>query len=74
MKKRCLNTIEAAAYIGLSGEFLRKARVNGPSNNGTPAPQFIKLGRCVRYLIEDLDQYLDRQTKLICLAEQYIAV
>jgi predicted DNA-binding transcriptional regulator AlpA len=29
----------------------------------TPAPPFIKIGRSIRYLKEDLDKWLDEQPK-----------
>ena len=71
MNKRGFNTVEAAYYIGMSEEYLRKARVTGPSSNGAPAPRFIKLGRCVRYLQDDLDAFLDNQIKCLTLAEAH---
>jgi hypothetical protein len=49
-----LNDIDAARYVGLSCGFLRAARVgrcNGPS--------YIRAGRAVRYLISDLDVWLE---------------
>ena len=69
MDKRSYSTAEAACYIGMSEEFLRRARINGPSTNGAPSPKFIKLGRCVRYIKNDLDGFLDCQVKYHSLAE-----
>lgn len=61
---RVLNEIETAEYIGMSRSYLRQARMEGRRQNYTPAPPFIKIGRAVRYLKEDLDLWLDEQTKL----------
>jgi predicted DNA-binding transcriptional regulator AlpA len=58
--KRVLTEIETARYIGMSRSFLRQARMNGSRQSRTPAPPFIKIGRSVRYLIEELDQWLDQ--------------
>lgn len=62
--KRSFTEQEAATYIALSRSFLRQSRMTGPLQSGIPAPKFIKLGsRTIRYLIEDLDQYLDQFEK-----------
>jgi predicted DNA-binding transcriptional regulator AlpA len=57
--KRVLSEIEASEYICMSRSYLRQARMEGNRDNRTPAPPFIKIGRSVRYLIEDLDCWLD---------------
>lgn len=57
--KRALTEVETAEYIGMSRSFLRQSRMEGNRENRTPAPPFIKIGRSVRYLIEDLDNWLD---------------
>jgi len=67
--KRGFTTEETAYYIGMSVDFLKQARVRGRTINGAQAPTFIKLGRCVRYLREDLDRFLDDQKKYLTLAE-----
>lgn len=64
MAPRALTEIETAAYIGMSRSYLRQARMEGHRENRTPAPPFIKVGRAVRYLREDLDCWLDKQQKL----------
>ena len=58
--KRALTEREAAVYTGMSTSFLRQARSNGDRLNRTPAPRHIKIGRSVRYLLEDLDSWLDQ--------------
>lgn len=57
--KRALTEQETAEYIGMSRSFLRQSRMEGNRENRTPAPKFIKIGRAVRYLKEDLDIWLD---------------
>ncbi len=56
--KRVLTEQETAIYIGMSRSYLRQARMSGNRDNHTPAPPFIKIGRAVRYLREDLDTWL----------------
>ena len=51
---------EAAEYVGLSRATLRKGRMDGPRNKRCPTPPFLKLGRAIRYLKKDLDQYLEQ--------------
>ena len=53
---RGLSTALAAQYLGLSESFLNKARVN---QTKLPGPAFIRFGRRVVYLRENLDAYLD---------------
>lgn len=53
-----LKEMEAARYIGMSRSFLAQARMDGQRTNRTPAPPFIKIGRSVRYLRQDLDNWL----------------
>ncbi|MFT6909727.1 MAG: putative DNA-binding transcriptional regulator AlpA [Oleiphilaceae bacterium] len=62
--KRVLTEIETSQYIGMSRSFLRQARMEGNRDSRTPAPPFIKIGRSVRYLKEDLDNWLDSFSKL----------
>ena len=61
---RALSELEAAQYIGMSRSFLAQSRMEGHRYNRTQAPSFIKIGRSVRYLREDLDQWLDNFYKL----------
>lgn len=48
----------AAEYIGVSRSFLRQNRMDGNRENRTPGPAFVKFGRTIRYLKEDLDTWL----------------
>ncbi len=54
---RCLRTIEAAAYIGLSKSTLEKLRVTGGG------PSYSALGRVVVYRIEDLDAWVSARKR-----------
>ena len=47
------NTAKAATFIGIALTTLEKTRVYGGG------PRFRRLGRSIRYRIEDLDAYLD---------------
>jgi len=67
---RALNELDTAKYIGMSRSYLAQARMDGNRNNRTPAPPFIKIGRSVRYLREDLDQWLDAFFKLEHLGQE----
>ena len=62
--KRALSEVETSEYIGMSRSFLRQSRMEGNRATRTPAPPFIKIGRSVRYLREDLDNWLASFTKL----------
>ena len=57
-KHRLLTEKQAAPYIGMSRSFLRQSRMNGKRQNRTPGPPFLKIGRKVLYLAEDLDAWL----------------
>ena len=58
--KRAFTTAEASQYIAMSESFLRQARIDGERENRTPGPPFVKIGRSVRYLKQDLDDWLER--------------
>lgn len=62
--QRALSEKEASTYIGMSRSFLRQSRMDGNRMGRTPAPPFIKIGRSVRYLREDLDSWLESFSKL----------
>ena len=58
--KRVFKEAEAANYICMSRSFLSQDRMNGVLVNRTPGPKFIRIGRSVRYLKDDLDAWLDQ--------------
>lgn len=62
--QRALTEKQAAAYIGMSRSFLAQSRMDGLRANRTPAPPYIRIGRSVRYLLDDLDGWLDQFRKL----------
>lgn len=53
-----LNDVEAAAYIGMSPMFLRRARSEGQVGNRTPAPEYVEIGSSVRYERSELDRWI----------------
>ena len=55
-----LTDVEAARYIGMSVAFLRLSRCEGTYGNRTPGPPYYKIGRSVRYKLEDLDAWLQK--------------
>ena len=57
-KHRLLTEKQAAPYIGMSRSFLRQSRMNGKRQNRTAGPPFLKIGRKVLYLADDLDDWL----------------
>lgn len=70
LQKQALTEVEAANNIGMSRSFLAQARMEGQRDNRTPAPPFIKIGRAVRYLRHDLDQWLNKLQKLDHLGQE----
>lgn len=62
--KKVLSEIETAEYIGMSRSFLRQSRMEGNRASRTPAPPFVKIGRSVRYIKDDLDNWLNSLQKL----------
>ncbi|MCC5827498.1 helix-turn-helix domain-containing protein [Alkalimonas sp.] len=69
LNKKALSEIETAEYIGMSRSFLRQSRMEGNRKYRTPAPPFVKIGRSVRYLKDDLDRWLDGLHRLEHLSE-----
>ncbi|WP_019677706.1 helix-turn-helix transcriptional regulator [Arsukibacterium perlucidum] len=67
--KKVLSEIETAEYIGMSRSFLRQSRMEGNRASGTPAPPFVKIGRSVRYIKDDLDNWLNSLQKLEHLSQ-----
>lgn len=64
IQPRVLSEREACRYIGMSRSFLAQSRMEGKRDNRTPAPPFIKIGRAVRYLRDDLDRWLEQFHRL----------
>jgi len=57
-KSRLLTEPEAASYLGVSRQFLRKSRIDGNRVNHADAPPFIRAGRMIRYDIHDLESWI----------------
>jgi len=49
----------AAEYIGVAAISLRQGRCEGRRENRMPPPPYIKLGRKILYLKDDLDRWLE---------------
>lgn len=64
MSKAAFTEKETAEYISMSSSYLRQSRMDGDRKNRTPAPPWLKIGRTVRYLKEDLDTWLLKHKKL----------
>lgn len=64
IQPKLLSEEQASQYICMSRSYLRQSRMEGNRENRTPAPPFIKIGRSVRYLKDDLDKWLENFTKL----------
>ena len=61
-----MTTGEAAHYLGMSKSALDKARITGELF-GTKPPEFVRFGRAIRYVKNELDDWLatlPRQTTL----------
>ena len=57
MKSDLVTTSEAAGYLGMKRNTLEIWRVKG---NG---PKFLKLGRLVKYRLQDLERFLEDSVK-----------
>ena len=53
-----MNEKEVSRYIGMSLSYLQHDRCYGVTGNKTPGPVFMKVGRSIRYLKSDLDEWL----------------
>lgn len=58
-QKRGLDEAEAANYLNVSRSSLRQGRMDGKRDNRMPPPPFVRLGKKIIYLIDDLDRYLE---------------
>ena len=56
---RGMSESEAAIYIGVARISLRQGRCEGRRENRMPPPPYIKLGRKILYLRDDLDRWLE---------------
>jgi len=49
---------ETAEYISMSQSFLRQSRMDGVREGRTPGPDWLQIGRAIRYRKSDLDSWL----------------
>ncbi len=55
---RAMSEQDAAAYLGISRVTLRQGRCEGRRENRMPPPPYVKIGRKILYIVEDLDRWL----------------
>lgn len=58
-----LNERQTSQYLNLSLAFLRRRRSQGTPPGSIPGPKFLKLGKAVRYRLEDLNAWLEEHLK-----------
>jgi excisionase family DNA binding protein len=59
MNKRGFTEKEAAEYVGFSPSTLRQGRMTGARDGRIKTPPYVRNGRSIRYLREDLDRWLE---------------
>lgn len=67
-----LDTEQTSTYIGVSKTEVAQSRITGRLSGLVPPP-FIRIGKRVRYRIQDLDEWLQTQPTYKTLAEQEAA-
>lgn len=65
ISKRGLSEEETAEYLGVSRSTLRQGRMNGQRVNRIPPPPFVRLGRKIVYLRDDLDAWLEEHRQCV---------
>lgn len=70
--KSVFTEIEAANYLGLHPTTLRKSRMEGNHGKRCPSPPFVRLGRAIRYLRKDLDNFLAQHRVVISEAQRHL--
>lgn len=58
VRPKLLTEEQAATYLGVSRQFLRKSRIDGNRVNHADAPPFIRAGRMIRYSVDDLEAWI----------------
>jgi len=54
-----LNEKEAASMLNVSISYLRKSRSEGAIRNRTPGPEFVKIGKLVKYRTSELKRWVE---------------
>ena len=60
IKRRLLTEAQAAEFLGVSRSFLRKSRMTGQVENHAEPPPFVKAGRMIRYILDDLESWIEK--------------
>lgn len=60
IENRGMSESQAASYLGIPQNTLRQGRCNGQQPGRMPPPPYVKLGKRIIYLIDDLDTYLEK--------------
>lgn len=58
IRQRLVNEVDAAKYLGISVASLRLARYQGHRGNRMELPAPLKLGRAIRYDVQDLEAFV----------------
>lgn len=72
-EKRGYDEKEAAIYLAVSRSFLRQGRMNGLRKNRTPTPVFVRKGRRIKYLKEDLDEWLEEHQWIEKVEDKFLS-
>ena len=64
-----LSAIQAAHYLGISKCVLDKARISGELF-GLEPPAFVRMGRSIRYPINDLEKWLSELNRFKTIAQE----
>jgi hypothetical protein len=59
ISKRGLSEAETALYLGVARSTLRQARMSAKVGGRLPTPPFVKVGKKIIYLLDDLDRWLE---------------
>jgi hypothetical protein len=60
MNQRAMSEINAAKYLGVSSSTLRQGRCEGRRDKRMPPPPYLKIGKKILYLRDDLDRWLEK--------------
>lgn len=65
VNRRGYSEQEAAYYIGVSRISLRQGRMEGRRKNRMTPPPYVRLGRKILYLKDDLDRWLEANRHVV---------
>jgi len=61
---RGMSEADAACYLGVSRSTLRQGRMDGGREKHAGSPIFVRLGRKIIYLRDDLDRWLESNRQM----------